>query len=179
MIFLPAKPHHLKTLAANLRPEDREELVAAYGRDLDLPSILMGGLDGDHCEVMLSDAGLVLGVWGYGPLSEADPTFGFIWMLATPALQREAIPFLRACGPSIDKAHDRYTTLVATPWRGNPLHIKWLEWCDFKLTHDTDAQFPVYTHVRTTSNSDRDGGGLHCRGGDAVQPAEQGDQSAS
>ncbi|MDR5812014.1 hypothetical protein QCE62_00230 [Caballeronia sp. LZ033] len=179
MIFLPAKPHHIKTLAANLRPEDRAELAAAYGRDHDLSALLMGGLDGDQCEVMLSDAGLVLGVWGYGPLSEADPSFGFIWMLATPALQREAISFLRACEPSIDKAHDRYTTLVATPWRGNPLHIKWLEWCGFALTNDTDAQFPVYTHVRTSSDSGGDVRSVRCRGGDAVLAVEQGDQDAS
>jgi hypothetical protein len=169
----------MKTLAANLRPEDREELVAAYGRDLDLPSILMGGLDGDRCEVMLSDVGLVLGVWGYGPLSEADASFGFIWMLATPALQREALSFLRACEPSIDKAHDRYTTLVATPWRGNPLHIKWLEWCGFTLADNSDANFPAYTHVRTSSDPGSNGGSVRSRGGSTVHPAEQGDLGAS
>lgn len=151
MILTPAKPHHLEVLAANLRACDREELRLSIG-GADLYGHLLGlWLEGDHAEAILTDSGVVAGVWG----TTGSPTagVGLIWMLGTPAITTVALPFLRVCPGRIDRAHDTYNILACTPWRENTLHLAWLNWCGFTAFDPGHGPFIGYTHVRSSSDS--------------------------
>lgn len=173
MILTSAKPHHLAALAANLRACDRAELRLSIG-DADPYGHILGlWLDGDRCEAILTDPGVVAGVWGTAP----GPTdgVGLIWMLGTPAITDVALPFLRACPGRIDQAHDAYDILACTPWRENSLHLAWLHWCGFTALDPGHGPFIGYTHVRSSSDSTGNAGSNGCERSGAEPATEQSD----
>ncbi|AIO70813.1 hypothetical protein [Burkholderia oklahomensis] len=173
MILTSAKPHHISALAENLRACDREELRLSIGDAEPYGHILGLWLDGDRCEAILTDTGVVAGVWGTAP-GPAERV-GLIWMLGTQAINQVALPFLRACPGRIDQAHDTYDILACTPWRENSLHLAWLNWCGFAALDPGHGPFIGYTHVRSSRYSAGHAGcnGCECRGAEpAAEPID-------
>lgn len=177
MILTPAKPHHLATLAANLRACDRAELRLSIGDANPYEHILGLWLDGDRCEAILTDAGAVAGMWG--TIAGPSDGVGLIWMLGTPSINAVALPFLRACPGRIDQAHATYDILACTPWRENTLHLAWLNWCGFTAFDPGHGPFIGYTHVRSSSSATRDACRNGSERGGAKPNAEPVDRGAS
>lgn len=177
MILIPTKAHHIRTLVANLRPEDQYELdLCLKDSGLSRCDVVMEmWQDCVMSQAILTDDGTIAGVWGVYPCP-GEPDIGLIWMLGTPALPRVTHAFLRACPQVIKRAHGKFPSLACTAWRGNSLHLKWLEWCGF-TAHDNGHDFIGFVHVRSSSNpagSDgRLGGGIDGGRGCPTQPAEQ------
>lgn len=173
MILTPAKPHHIAALAANLRVCDREELRLSIGGADPYDHILGLWIDGGTSEAILTDSGVVAGMWGTNP-GPSDGV-GLIWMLGTPAISGIALPFLRACPGRIEQAHDAYDILACTPWRENTLHLAWLNWCGFTAFDPGHGPFIGYTHVRSRSDPAGNARRVGCERSGPEQPAEQGD----
>ncbi|HDR9130811.1 TPA: hypothetical protein QDA91_001908 [Burkholderia vietnamiensis] len=171
MILTPAKPHHLEVLAENLRECDREELRLSIGDADPYGHLLDLWIHGDLAEAILTDSGVVAGVWGTNP-GPSDGV-GLIWMLGTPAITTVALPFLRACPGRIDRAHDAYDILACTPWRENTLHLAWLNWCGFTAFDPGHGPFIGYTHVRSRSRTAGDARRNGRERNGAEQPAKQ------
>lgn len=131
-------------LVTNLRDCDRQEL-ALSGGDSDETKVIRAWHRSPMCEAILTPDHKLAGIWGVQPLS---PGVGSIWMLGTPALESIPLSFLRACRPSILKAHKQYPTLACAPWRDNALHLAWLKWLGFTPNDVGHQHFiPHYRHV--------------------------------
>ena len=77
---------------------------------------------------------------------------GFVWLMATPDLQKIGFPFLRECMRVVQLFNDRYLVLSNFVDARNKLHIRWLKWCGFKFINKHKrygvAQIPFYEFVR-------------------------------
>jgi len=144
MNLRPAIPPDCWRLAANLRDCDRQEL-ALSGEGSEGFKVIRAWHGSPICEAIETPSGELAGIWGVQPLSLG---IGSIWMLGTPELESIPLSFLRACKPSIQKAHAQYPTLACAPWRENALHLNWLRWLGFTQNDVGHPHFiPHYRHV--------------------------------
>jgi len=78
-------------LCNNLRPEDRQEVIASHGST---KKALQTGLDlSDECWTFLvSETNEIAGIYG---VAKQDDTVACVWLLTTPAVHKIWITFLR------------------------------------------------------------------------------------
>ena len=107
---------------------------SAFRMDSEVPLVVV-----DHKPVA------VLGVVPNGDV-------GFVWLMATPDLQKIGVPFLRECMRVVQLYNDRYLVLSNFVDARNKLHIRWLRWCGFKFINKHKrygvAQIPFYEFAR-------------------------------
>lgn len=162
-------PADIPVLARNLRRPDRDELFLGTGQEDPTDSLWDAVLASAFCESLRFNDGELAAIWGVVPLPAAT---GSIWMLCTESVEWRPSQFLRACPGLVQYAHVSYPTLLCAPWRGNALHLRWLEWLGFEpgAIHD---QFQIYSHVRSTCSAPLDAGGISGRRNDAEERGGQ------
>lgn len=156
MIRDDTAPPDILTLARTLRAPDREELFLGTGQPEPVDSLRDAVSASDICETLRFNDGELAAIWGVVALPAAT---GSIWMICSDAVEWRPSQFLRACPGLVQYAHAKYPTLLCAPWRGNALHLRWLEWLGF-TPGAVHGQFQLYSHVRTTPSSNPDAGSL-------------------
>lgn len=126
-----ASPEDAAFLAPRLRAEDRREVLAATGQT---PEDLLPGSLADALAALcvVSDEGEPFGIFGVHPVP-GMPLVGAVWLLATPALERHTLPFLRQCRRWTEALHTVRPVLVNFADARNTVHVRWIEWCGFSL----------------------------------------------
>jgi len=128
--IVPARPEHLDYVAANLRPADIEEIMAASGLDAAAAVRESAALS------LVCRGGLVNGepvcVFGVGAASMAAPE-GVIWLLGTPAMERHAVAFLRRNRAWIEAMLRLWPRLVNHVDARHTTAIRWLRWLGFTI----------------------------------------------
>lgn len=96
-------------LAANLRPEDADELRAATGSE-PLPVLIEGLEESVECCALVL-GGELAAIWGVVP---AVPHWGIGvgWLLTTPVVERRPVAFWRACLRLLPDLLDRWPVLI-------------------------------------------------------------------
>lgn len=157
------------TLAQTLRAPDREELFLGTGQPDPVDSI-RDAMDASYlCESLRFNDGTLAAIWGVVPQPAAT---GSIWMLCSDGVEARSSQFLRACPALVQYAHTIYPTLLCAPWRGNALHLRWLEWLGF-TPGAVHGHFQLYSHVRTTCSSHPDAGSYSGQRSDAAKRGRQ------
>lgn len=169
MIRDDTAPSDILTLARTLRAPDREELFLGTGQPDPVDSLRDAVATSGICESLRFNDGELAAIWGVVPLPTAS---GSIWMLCSDAVEWRSSQFLRACPGLVQYAHATYPTLLCAPWRGNALHLRWLEWLGF-TPGAVHGHFQLYSHVRTTCSSHPDAGSYSGQRSDATKRGRQ------
>jgi hypothetical protein len=128
--IVPANQEHVKKMLPNVRPADRNEVMAASGRvmeDILPPSVARAefawtGLVDD-------EVACIFGVTGASLLSET----GYPWMIGTQLVELHAKAFLRRNRPMVAKMLERYPYLKNYVDTRNGKAIEWLKWLGFTV----------------------------------------------
>jgi hypothetical protein len=115
-------------LSANLRKEDREELMHGTGKG---PlEVILTGFHTDHETHAVVYQDLVVAVLGVGGM---PGMVGYPWMLATDDLKKIRKTFLRGCRGLLKDILTRFPYLENHVWAKNAVHIQWLQWLGFSF----------------------------------------------
>ena len=122
-------------LAPRLREEDKAEIRAGAGSD-PLPVLLEGLHDSMVCRVICTDDDVPVGI--FGVVQGTTREVGIIWMVATNALHVPSIArdFLRKCKAVVETLNVAWPVLTNVIDARNKLHLKWLQWCGFRMTKE-------------------------------------------
>ena len=113
-------------LVANLRPEDKEEIRAASGRDL--VSGITIAVDLKDTLVGVHDSGPWV-IWGYLSL---HPNVATVWCLATTQLRNHRTGFLRVSKSWITNLGQQFRYINCFTDSRNKEHHRWLKFMRFK-----------------------------------------------
>lgn len=111
----------------------------------------MSLLGASHAFTMIAYDGEPCGMFGVQPTE--NPTCGLIWLVATPRIEerRNTITFLRAVPKWLDRIHETYDGLHNIIDSRNELHVRWIQWCGFKLIRSVwieDVEFYEFAKVK-------------------------------
>lgn len=128
----PAVYLDIAKVAADIRPEDADEILASSG---------LGALQGlEACflgstEVFaVREAGSGLPVALFGYVTETwDTRVGRVWMLGTNRLALNRWTFLKGSRLWCDYIQTKHDLLYNLIDQRNTVHIKWLNWLGFKF----------------------------------------------
>lgn len=129
----PTEGWHIPALALKLRQADMDEIEAAAGCD---PLRGLGqSVALSHVSHTIMEGWEPIAVYGARQLSVDE---GLVWMLATDALERHSITFLRKSTEYLDRLHDEVgcSTLSNYTDKRNKLHHRWLRWTGFTFEHE-------------------------------------------
>lgn len=136
------------SLADRLRPEDKEEVLAA-GSISPLASLVTGVMVSRPCFTVLEDGTpqVMLGV-----VPSTEPEVGYVWLLASDIITRKPVTFMRQTQGWLDLFHQDYPILTNAVDARNTVHIKWLRsvgftFIDTKPGHGPGS-LPFHTFVR-------------------------------
>lgn len=118
-------------LATDMRPEDIAE-VKAYSGLCPLMALSLAIVSSKKCFTIVNDKDEVCGMYGI----VQDPMYhesAKIWMLASPKILLERSSFIRQCRSYIDAIQEDYKLLYNYVDERNTVHIRWLEWCGFRI----------------------------------------------
>lgn len=131
--IIPSTHDHIVELAKMVRPEDRDELMAASNHSPE-QAMEAGLLYSDQAMTGFID-GVPVCMWGVVRES-LIMNMGVPWMVATSLLDKRAATFLRHCrGPVMAMLGD-YDTLINHVDARNTKAIKWLKWLGFKVEEE-------------------------------------------
>jgi len=118
-------------VAADMRPEDRDEVWAALG-ETPRKTLFGAYVSSTECFTIYHVAsGKPLAMFGY---RITEPKIcASIWMLAGTGLTEHRWTFLKRSKALINYIQSRAPLLYNTVDRRNDLHLRWLEWLDFKF----------------------------------------------
>lgn len=126
----PANLNDAAFVAANIRPADRAECIAATSLP---PEIVLDHTVSTYgAEAIIAPTGEVVGLCGVVPT--AIPGYGNVWMCATPTIQRYPRLLVRAAATWLAKKHRRYPRMGNIVDARNTLHVRWLSALGFKFT---------------------------------------------
>lgn len=118
-------------VAADMRPEDRDEVFAALG-ETPKSTLLKAYVSSTECfTVYHVNSGKPLAMFGYR-ITEPK-VCASVWMLAGTALMEHRWTFLRRSKPLINYIQSRAPLLYNMVDCRNAVHIRWLEWLDFRF----------------------------------------------
>lgn len=129
-LIRPCELADLSHLAANIRPEDEAEVMAAVG--MTIPAALSMGFAYSPWVGVSPFTSNPVTIFGVVPSSD-HPGAGLVWMLATTELKDVQMTFLRRNREFMPVLHKDYPLLYNYVDARNKLHIKWLKWLDFKF----------------------------------------------
>lgn len=116
-------------LGQNLRDADAQECEAlGFPPDVGVSlSYHMSSIRYTLVDPKTGNPGAMLGV------APADPISGKVWLLGTPAIEKNSITFLRGSKPTLDRLYKESERDILTNYvhAKNELHIKWLKWLGF------------------------------------------------
>lgn len=125
-------------LAANLRQADIDELEAQGVTPFE--SLISGFRCSDVCYTLLDDDNYPVAMFGTCTVPEITETYAAtIWLLASPAIEKCKIFFLRNSKKWLEALIEPYDIVFNMVDARNELHIAWLEWLDFKFTDDIEV----------------------------------------
>ena len=114
-------------LCDNLRPEDREEVLASHGTTRE--ALQTGFDESEECwTIIVTDTDEIAGIYG---LSEYDETMAIAWLLTTPAIKKVWLPFLRGSRKWVEEANQKYPLLTNAVDADYTVAINWLRFVGF------------------------------------------------
>ena len=131
----PSTQDDVDYLANNLRPEDREEVLASHGSTKDV--LQLGFDESDECwTIVVTDTEEIAGMYGVGTL---DNGVGVPWLLTAPALEKVYMPFLRQSKKWVKEINKKYPVLTNAVDEDYKVSIKWLQFVGFTFIkrHET------------------------------------------
>ncbi len=138
-------------LAANMRQEDKEE-VLAYSGSSPQEALFYCFFNSKPCMTMVGRKGNLMGMYGVVPCS---PKVGRIWMLGHKTMindYKDVRDFLKYSPIELQKFHCNYPLLYNYVDERNTTHIKWIKWMGFSIIkkHATfgAAGIPFYEFVK-------------------------------
>ena len=122
----PATLADARDVAARLREEDRQEVLAAGGMD---PRIVFPAyiLEGREVFAAGVEGGPPVVLFGCDPVV-GEPDVGIIWLVSTPVLYDHPVEFLKWSKAIFSDFHRRHWTLTNFVDARNTRHIRWLKW---------------------------------------------------
>lgn len=147
----PVRGWHVAELAGNLRQADIDELWAA-GHHLPFKGLAMS-VAHSHVAYSIMEDEHPVAMYGARHLGDG---VGIVWMLASPALERCSIQFIRNSVEYIDRLHEESGCRVLANFtdKRNTLHHKWLKWTGFEFGSEIPYgpdQMPFY-EIRRVRN---------------------------
>lgn len=131
----PSTQSDVDYLANNLRPEDKEEVLASHGST---QNALQTGFDfSDECwTIVVTDTEEIAGMYGVGTLEEG---VGEPWLLTAPPLEKVWMPFLRQSKQWVKDINKKYPVLTNAVDEDYTVSIKWLKFVGFTFIkrHET------------------------------------------
>ena len=124
----PSKLQDVVDLAPNLRPEDELE-VNTLGHTPE-QALCAGYLSSTICKSIIDQRGQVVGMYGVCALSDVQ---GQVWMLGSKGLLKIKIAFLKQSRKEVEMMNNTYAHLCNIIDSRNGLHLKWIQWCGFKI----------------------------------------------
>jgi hypothetical protein len=114
-------------LCNNLRPEDREEVIASHGST---KNALQTGLDlSDECWTFLvKETHEIAGIYG---VARQDDMVACVWLLTTPAVEKIWMTFLRETKRLTKELNKKYSILTNSVDAEYTVAIKWLKFLGF------------------------------------------------
>ena len=114
-------------LCDNLRPEDREEVLASHGTTRE--ALQTGFDESEECwTIIVTDTDEIAGIYR---LSEYDETMAIPWLLTTPAIKKVWLPFLRGSRKWVEEANQKYPLLTNAVDADYTVAINWLRFVGF------------------------------------------------
>ena len=141
----PATIEAAITVASNLRPDDRREIVEGHG--LNPIEELTLAVHRDSCVWFEVPNGKTAGMAGVGPKGE-------IWMLCTPAIHEYPITFAREAKRFVESRQEELLWNIVD--ERNKVHLKLLKFLGFKFLQKISygpnkLTFIEFCRVRTRS----------------------------
>lgn len=128
-----------RTLAANVRPADRDEWEAASGKPFDMALWTALLLNHNHTWMLLHDDRCLM-LFGVSPY-EWNPTgVGAAWLVATKEAEEKVHTMHRFFRQGIAELHKVCPKLNAWAYHKNKLHHEWMRRMGFK---DTGGRCPI------------------------------------
>ncbi|WP_183736332.1 hypothetical protein [Rhizobium sp. BK275] len=126
----PARPGHIREIAARMRTADREEVFAASGRSP------LSALSFSYRHSSLAWTALFDGrpevMWGVGDINILTG-IGAPWLLGTDAVEENFRAFLRISRDWPAQLLSRYRLIRNFVDARNMVSLRWLEWLGFRL----------------------------------------------
>lgn len=117
----------IEYLCDNLRPEDREEVLASHGSTRE--ALQMGFDESEECwTITVKDTGEIAGIYG---LAKYDDAMAVPWLLTTPAIKKVWLPFLRGSRKWVEEANNKYPLLTNAVDADYTVAINWLRFVGF------------------------------------------------
>lgn len=114
-------------LCDNLRPEDRQEVLASHGSTRE--ALQVGFDESEECwTIIVKDTGEIAGMYG---LARYDETLGVPWLLTSPAIKKVWLPFLRGSRKWVEEANNKYPLLTNAVDADYTVAINWLRFVGF------------------------------------------------
>jgi hypothetical protein len=114
-------------LCDNLRPEDREEVLASHGSTRE--ALQVGFDESEECwTITVKDTGEIAGIYG---LARYDDDVAVPWLLTTPAIKKIWLPFLRGSRKWVEEANQKYPLLTNAVDADYTVAINWLRFVGF------------------------------------------------
>lgn len=140
-----ATEEDIKYLAPRLRQADKDEIKALV--NMSAEDALMATFKTCEFPLVVVDHQPVA-IFGVNPTKDV----GWIWLMATPDLQKVGFPFLKECRKVVQMFNDKYPLLANFVDTRNELHLKWLKWCGFTFINKHEKygyeRLPFYEFVR-------------------------------
>lgn len=147
----PSTLEDCRFVADNMRTEDIAESWAA-SRLSPYDALCLSRNSSPVCLTLIEpDTGNPAALLGVNV--EADPMFGAIWLLGTPAIERFPITFLRHCKPMLSQLYDetRCEAFYNYTHKPNSVHHRWLKWLGFIFIREViinDESFYEFVRLR-------------------------------
>ena len=129
--IVQARASHLRRIAAVMRQADRDEVIAATGKD-PLIALSASYRKSSICMVALVD-GQPEVIFGAGDLSILTG-LGAPWLLGSDVIERHRVEFLRASVHWRGQLLKRYSVLRNVVHCRNKVAIRWLRWLGFTFS---------------------------------------------
>jgi len=114
-------------LCDNLRPEDREEVLASHGSTRE--ALQVGFDESEECwTITVKDTGEIAGIYG---LARYDDDVAVPWLLTTSAIKKVWLPFLRGSRKWVEEANQKYPLLTNAVDADYTVAINWLRFVGF------------------------------------------------
>jgi hypothetical protein len=114
-------------LCYNLRPEDREEVLASHGTTRE--ALQVGFDESEECwTIIVTDTDEIAGIYG---LARYDDDVAVPWLLTSPAIKKVWLPFLRGSRKWVEEANKKYPLLTNAVDADYTVAINWLRFVGF------------------------------------------------
>ena len=122
----PSTEEDCAYVASNIRPEDREEVVAC-GFD-PFPALMLGLIESQVSYTLIGPDGLPCAMLGVVP-------GGRVWLLGTPGIETHSRTFLRYSKQALAYLYERTGEPLLHNYThaANKVHHRWLKWLGFSF----------------------------------------------